>query len=544
MSPTTTTGTQETAETGPGAIAFDPWRRARTTAKQRAHRPLGERLTDLYIQAFSLAVIVSVAASLLQFTSTTTTGVTSSWLHHALIPAAAGLPGPAAAALGALCLAALGVWVLLATGPIAASRADLVWGFQLPVDRTPFLRRALTGVLARGTLAAALTAAATVLLVLTTTGPAWALLPVALTITALGPAVAAAAVITQARSTPHDDGHRLTRALPWAVAGTLLGGAVYGLLSHFLAQAPASWALDLAVLTGTPGLVPAAVAALAATAMVIVVHRRARRAVTELDWPQLEAGGGSAMVFRAAAATFDLQDLYRALIPLPQTDHHPSPLVPSRPSRPWIALWRAETTGWLRLSGPLPLWLATLGVVLMVATAPGAGTVAALGVVLSVTALLAADLTASATRASALTPDVEAVLPVSATAAQAARLLTPCLAMALWAAIALGVLGALTATPQLALAGALAGVGLGATAVTGARRPPLDWSGAVIMTDSGAIPIGVISQLTAAHTCGVLVLVPALIALTTGTVTLPLLGVQALLSSGALAWALRRPRTP
>jgi len=540
VSSTAPTGTPETAGAGSGATPFDPWRTARTAARRRAHRPLGERLTDLYIRIFSLAVAGSVAVSLMQSTGARTAGGTTSWLHRPLVDGASGLPGSAAAVLGALCLAALGLWVLLATGPVAATRADLVWGFQLPVDRTPFLRRALTGVLARGTLAAGFVAASTTLVLLTSTGPTWALIPMALTITAIGPAVSAAAALAQARSAPHDHGRGLTRVLPWVAAGILWGGALYGLLAHHLAGAPTSPVPDGAALGGALG--PSVGPVLAVAALVVVLHRRARRAVTGMRWPQLEAGGGSAMVFRAAAATFDLQDLYRALIRLPHTDHRPSALAPSRPVRPWVALWRAETTGWLRLSGPFPLWLAALGAALMTATVPGAGTGTGLGVALTVTALLAADLAASATRASALTPDVEAVLPVSAPTARAARLLTPCLAMALWGALALGALGALGAlsgTALPALPGALAGLGLGATAVTGARRPPLDWSGAVVMTDSGAIPVGVISQLTAAHTCGLLVLVPALVALLAGTVTLPLLGAQALLSAAAVAWALR-----
>lgn len=362
--------------------------------------------------------------------------------------------------------------------------------------------------------------------------------------TAIGPAVAAAAALAQARTAPHDHGRRLTRLLPWAVATALLGGAAYSLVAHHLPGAHGSLVLDPTTAGRALGPAAAVAAALSATGMVLVLRQRARRAVTGLDWPQLEAGGGSAMVFKAAAATFDLQDLYRALIQLPHTDHRPSRLIPSRPARPWVALWRAETTGWLRLSGPFPLWLAALGAVLMIATVPGAGTVTALSAALVVTALLAADLAAAATRASALTPDVEAILPISTTAAQAARLLTPCLAMALWGALALGTLGALTGTALLPPVGALAGLGLGATAVTGARRPPLDWSGAVIMTDSGALPIGVISQLTAAHTCGLLVLVPTLIALIAGSTTLPLLLLQGLLRVGAITWALHRPRTP
>ena len=64
------------------------------------------------------------------------------------------------------------------------------------------------------------------------------------------------------------------------------------------------------------------------------------------------------------------------------------------------------------------------------------------------------------------------------------------------------------------------------------------------MTDAGLVPIGVISQLTAAHTLGLLVLVPAVLALITGTVTWPLLGTQALFSAGAIYAAMRRPSTP
>ncbi|MBD2763591.1 hypothetical protein IEE92_13760 [Kocuria sp. cx-116] len=90
----------------------------------------------------------------------------------------------------------------------------------------------------------------------------------------------------------------------------------------------------------------------------------------------------------------------------------------------------------------------------------------------------------------------------------------------------------------------LAGIGLGATAVIGARRAPLDWSGAVIMNDAGLVPIGVISQLTAVHALGLLVLIPAVLALITGTVTWPLLGTQTLFSTGAIYAAMCRPSTP
>lgn len=137
MNPTTTPGAA-VDQLAHGTTVFDPWASARATAKPRTHRPLGERLTDLYIRFFSLAVIAAITASLLQHPSTPTAAGTS-WLHQALIPGGTGLPVLVVLGLGVLALGALGVWVLLASGPVAADRAELVWGFQLPVDRRPFL---------------------------------------------------------------------------------------------------------------------------------------------------------------------------------------------------------------------------------------------------------------------------------------------------------------------------------------------------------------------------------------------------------------------
>lgn len=540
MNPTTTPGAAADQLTHDTTV-FDPWASARATAKPRTHRPLGERLTDLYIRFFSLAVIAAITASLLHHPSTPTAAGTS-WLHQALIPGGTGLPAPAALGLGVLALGALGVWVLLATGPVAADRAELVWGFQLPVDRRPFLHRALRQVLTRGAVSGALISAAIAAAVVLSTGPTWALLPLTLTVTAVGPAVSGAAAIFQARSAPREGGSSLTGWLPWVVASCLVAGAGWGLLIYRATDdtvavdgAVAWWVLDPVLALG---------AAAVALVLLGITVAGARRAVEGLGWAQLEAGNGHATVVRAAAATFDLQDLYRALTPLPRSGRRGLLLVPHRPTRPWIVLWRAEATGWLRLPGPFPLWTATAGAMLMIATTPGWGTPAVVVPALVITALIAADLAAAVTRITALTPEVETILPISTTAARIARALTPCLAMAVWTALVLGVLGALAGTTPLAALGSLTGIGLGATAVIGARRAPLDWSGAVIMTDSGLVPIGVISQLTAAHTLGLLVLVPTVLALITGTVTWPLLGTQALFSAGAVYAVMRRPSAP
>ena len=540
MNPATTPGAAAD-QLEHGTTVFDPWASARATAKPRTHRPLGERLTDLYIRFFSLAVIAAITASLLQHPSTPT-AAGASWLHQALIPGGTGLPVLVVLGLGVLALGALGVWVLLASGPVAADRAELVWGFQLPVDRRPFLHRALRQVLARGAVAGALVSAAMAAAVVLSTGPTWTLLPLALTVTAVGAAVSGAAVIFQARSAPRDGGSPLTGALPWVVAGCLVAGAGGGLLTYRAREGTA--AVDGAILGRV--LDPAPMLGAAAVALVLlgITVTQARRAVEGLGWAQLEAGNGHATVVRAAAATFDLQDLYRALTPLPRSIRRGFLLVLHRPTRPWVALWRAETTGWLRLPGPFPLWAGAAGAMLMIATTPGWGTPTVVVPALVITALIAADSAAAATRITALTPEVETILPISATAARLARALTPCLAMVVWTGVVLGVLGILSGTAPLAVLGALAGIGLGATAIIGARRAPLDWSGAVIMTDAGLVPIGVISQLTAAHTLGLLVLVPAVLALITGTVTWPLLGTQTLFSAGAIYVAMRRPSTP
>ncbi|MGG7655474.1 DUF6297 family protein [Kocuria rosea] len=524
-----------------GATAFEPWASARATAKPRTRRPLGERLTDLYIHFFSLAVIAAITASLLQHSSTPTAAGTS-WVHQALIPGGTGLPVLVVLVLGVFALGALGVWVLLASGPVAAGRAELVWGFQLPVDRRPFLHRALTGVLVRGAVTGAVVCAVMAVAVVLSTGPTWALLPLVLTVTAVGAGVSGAAVIFQSRSAPREGGSPLTGVLPWVVAACLVTGAGGGLLTDRATDNAA--AVDGGVLGWMLDPAPALGAAAVALVLLGITVVRARRAVYGLGWEQLEAGNGHATVVRAAAATFDLQDLYRALTPLPRSTRRNLVLVPHRPTRPWVALWRAETVGWLRLPGSFPLWTAAAGAMLMIAATPGWGTPAVVVPALVITALVAADLAAAATRITALTPEVETILPISATAARLARVLTPCLAMAAWAALVLGVLGVLTGTTSLVALGALTGIGLGATAVVGARRPPLDWSGAVIMTDAGVVPIGVISQLTTAHTLGLLVLVPAVLALIMGTVTWPLLGTQALFSAGAIYVAMRHPSTP
>ena len=519
---------------------FDPWRTARTAAKRRIRRSFRERLSDLYIRLFSLVVVGSVAASVLQLANAESSDGTP-WLQRALIDNTAGLPASVALILIIIAFAGFGVWALLATGPIAASRADLIWGFQLPVDRSPYLRRAFNGVLFRGLLSGVMMSAMVLLAVISIAGPSWSTLPLFVAVAASGPVVSALAVLAQTRTTPLGQGHTHSRFMPWAVCLVILSGAVYGLLTYR--------GLDGTVTTGpaasaagwVPGWSLSLLVAFVTVALLVVVLRKARRGVTQLDWPQLEAGAGHAIIFRAAAATFDIQDLYRALIRLPHQNLRPTILSPRGPVRPWVAMWRAETTGWLRLIGPFPLWLATLGAVLMVATAPGWGTVAVLIPALVVTALLAADIAASAPRTSMLTPDLEAVLPISSLVARIVRLATPCALMALWGSISLGAIGVLTGTPLLVLPGALAGVGIGATAVAGARRPPLDWSGAVIMMDSGAIPIGVIVQLTGTHVMGVLILIPTAIAVVTGAL-FPLVCAQAIFSLSAVAWSMHQQR--
>ena len=520
---------------------FDPWQMARNAAKRRTRRPLRERLSDLYIRLFSLVVVGSVAASVIQLANAESSDGTP-WLQRALIDSAAGLPASAALVLAIIASAGFGVWALLSTGPIAASQADLIWGFQLPVDRSPYLRRALNGVLIRGLLSSVVLGVMLLVAVIASGGQGWSPMPVFVAVAACGPTVSALAVLAQTRTTPLDRGHAHIRFLPWVVCLAMLSGAVYGLLTYCGLDGTATTAPAASSAGWVPGWSLSLSLAIVTIGLLLLALRQSYRGVIHLDWPQLEAGAGRGIIFRAAAATLDVQDLYRALIHLPHKILRPAIPGPRGPVRPWVAMWRAETTGWLRLTGPLPLWLATLGAVLMVATVPGWGTAVVLISALVVTALLAADIAASAPRTSMLTPDLEAVLPISSVAARIVRLATPCALMAVWGSIALGTIGALAGTPLLVLLGALAGVGIGATAVAGARRPPLDWSGAVIMTDSGVIPIGVIAQLTSTHLMGMAVLFPTAIAGVVG-VTFPLACAQVIFSLGAIAWSMRQQRT-
>lgn len=509
---------------------FDPWRRVRQITRPRLARPLGERLSEGYITVFYLMVVVAMAGSVLHFTNAQTQP--STFLLDSVVVVSGGIPALPAICLMVMALVLIASWGLLTIGPVSASRADLVWGLQLPVDRRPFLRAAVRRILLKALLASSAVAVVVLFAGGAIVGDSATLLSACVLVAAIGPAGAAAAVVVQARSRAEGDTAAVAGIALWSGAVLLLAGAGTGL---------ATMALGIPFpVVGGDSL--AAVAIVAASALAVVAaacvgSALALRSVRGLGWPQLAASGGHHLVVRAAASSLDAQAVYRSLTRAPSRRRRASAMLRSAVSGPWTAVVAAEALSWWRIPGALSLWLSTLGLGLLLPTVSGWGAPVVLLTVVVVLGLLAADCAASATRASALSPDLEAVLPISAGSARIARLVHPCALMAVWMTVTLGVLSLLTGLPVLLAMAPLAGIGVGATATAGARQPPINWAGSMVLTELGPVPVGAINQMTAAHRSGVIVLVPVATVLLGAGGWVPL-AVQAVATGAMVIWAL------
>lgn len=519
-------------------VPFDPWLKVHRLSRRRTAQPWTHRLEDIYTQVFSVAVAVTVAASVVRFSQATFAG--TAHLFQPILDTDGGIPAWCALGISGVAGVGLMLWMLLSTGPVGASRAELIWGFQLPVDRRPFLRRRLRSALGRASLLSACAAAGATVIAWAAVGPSWNWVPLMVVLLSAGPVIAALAV--RAQGHPHDqslgpvseDGGLRSR-LPWVVASVLMLGAVAG--ATWLWLPGTGPALQIAEL----GPVSTGVAVLLASATAVGTIRRAIPSVESLGWKDLASGGGRSDVAQAARLSLDVQEIYRSLM-------HPAGirsggwLVPGTAQRAGVALARAEVLTWIRLSGPLPLWGSTAAAAVLYVAVPAWSAPLLVSAVVTVLMLVAGDLAASSARVTALNPHVEDVLPVSRRSARLIRTLVPCAVMALWGTMVFGFLGVLWQQPELMLLGALAAFGVGATSTAGARRPPVDWAGATVMTDAGPVPIGVASQIAGAHMAAVAVCVPVLAALLSSGPVMLLLGLQLLHTLVGLGWSLVKQR--
>lgn len=503
-------------------------------------------MEDIYTQVFSLLVALAIAASFVHFGGTTFPGMAH--LFTPVLPTTGGMPVWLALAITTTAGLCVVVWVLRSAGPLGASKAELIWGFQLPVDREPFLRRRLRSLVLRsGMVTVVLGIIGAVLAWASVGGGSLSWTPLVIAVALAGPLVSALAAIGQTSSSmrgrlkaqPRPHGSRLLHT----AALLLLAGAALGatwrriplpVSSAGLMLDPASWGLWPGVL----GLIVMSVVLI----LTVVALRTAASAVQTLTWPDVETAGGRSLMVQAAHTSLDIQEIYRSLMRPARRGLPVHWLLPAQPARPWTVLVRAEAISWLRLDAALPLWVATIGGAALVTTVSQWSAPLLLGAITAILMLLAGDLSASAARTLSLNPYVEEVLPVGTWAAHVARTLVPCAVMTVWGLLVFGVIAAVWGHPVLVGVGVLAALGVGATATAGARRPPVDWAGATVMTDAGPVPVGVITQIAGAHVAGLVVSIPTLVALAVVGTPWIFMCLQAVQTLIAIGWSLRQQR--
>lgn len=482
------------------------------TARSRGDAGIGELLGDVYYALITTAIGIGVAL-----------GVVNT-MRDALPPApAVPPPGPDLSLPSLAALAVLGlVGVLLSLagrlGPVGVGGAEATWWLGLPVDRRGLLRPvAIRLPLLAGALSA-------VLLALLDLGlPTQASQPLGrvLRVGAVGGLGAAALVLLAGVGQSLGAVRRRI-----AAAGNVLIGLVPVL---GLAGAYAGWRLD-----DVPAPAPALLLALGV--LVVGAAVTLDRRLARIPARDLRDSGSVASQAVGAVVSLDSRELGRAL-----TDG----AAPTR--RRWSARF-----GWVRSPG-IALVAADLAVlrrsprhvVQVVAAACVPALVvgvhqlaqpAVLAPALVVAGYIAMVATAEGARRAEMVPVLDRLLPLSAGRVRQLRMVVPGAVMVVWSLVAFAAVARLEGdlTSWLALGVLSAPVWAGA-AVRSAYRPSPDWSGPLVSTPAGALPVGVGGVLARGPDAVILGLIPVLIAIVLGFVTPPLLLVQVAISAIVLA---------
>ncbi|MBD8079263.1 DUF6297 family protein [Cellulosimicrobium arenosum] len=405
-------------------------------------------------------------------------------------------------------------------GPAGVGTAGVHWWLPTPADRHGLLVVSIGRATGGGVVAGAVGGAAAGLLA--AAGPTGVLTG------ALVGAPAAVAVVALTGLAQH----RGSRAA--VVVGDALVACVPVL---GLALVATGWHLPVPAPSPT---VTALVVALAVLAVVLVVVWWTR--VDRLRLPVLAARSSGSDRLGAALLSVDPRDLGRAL----DAGAHPRRPLHGRTFRavrgPRGALVAADAVLLVRTSSS---WTQLLGVVALLVLAHQVPVLAAgpgLALVVALAGMRAAGLGAGGARHAEMVPALDASLPLSARAVRAVRLVVPAATGAL--ALVAGIVPVALATGSagwLVLA-ALGGVGCGASAVRGALRPEPDWSGPLLATPMGALPVNAAAVARQGPDLLLLSLLPFTIAALLGAVTPVLVVVQALAAAAAVAIATRVPR--
>lgn len=469
---------------GPGTSARELRAVVRRAGRRASGKGLGDVLGDLYTAVFAV-VLAGVVLSGSRGTIGDLGGVRS--LDQPV--GGSGVPAPLLAVAGLLLVLGGATGLLARLGPLALGPGPSAWWLPLPVDR----RALLAPVVLRRALVAGLGAAAAATCVVLWTlasrsGEGSAGLGVGASAALVLLAAGAATALTAAAG--------LLQAARGAARPLVLVGDAMALLAPVLVlvvgvtgpQAVPGWLVGR--WSTAPLAVCAAVAAGLAVVATVVLSRRAGR----VPGASLAAAGSLGAQVAGAGMLLDTRALGRALA---DPERRPRPGRGVRWTRtplvrgPASALAAADALAVLRTPRRVvtPLVLAVVPA--------GAGAVSGDSRLLVLLAVgvcgyAAATVLAEPVRLRVLLPALDAVLPLSAGAAAAAHLAV----LVALTTVATGVMGAALAVlaPGALPAGLVAATGpaLAATAMRGASRPEPDWSGPVVASPMGSIPVGAV----------------------------------------------------
>jgi hypothetical protein len=423
------------------------------------------------------------------------------------------LPGGLTSAAVAVALAAGLVALLARLGPVSATPATATWWLSLPAGRRGLLRGELRRVVLLVAAAALVVGVPVVLTVASTL--AGVLLGLAggalLAVGAVGVLVVrqssgalqrgpgiAGAVTVLALVGPASVGCAAAAAggtVPWTAAGALSTPVTAGLLAVLVVNS-------------------------------VVALLAADRRLERLPAGALRASGEAVQYATASALSLDTRELGRALRTTVRRPRH-------RRSWRWVHRpWQAVVAGDLAVLGRSPArWGQLLaGGALPVLAARTQG-LAELPALVAVAVVLgwgsAAVALGEPSRRAAAAPAADRSLPMAAEEVVRARALVPVLVLAVVCGLSALLVGQGTGVPLgwLALGAAAAPAWAGA-AVRAGYRPDLDWSGPVLSSPMGAVPVGVSTTLVRGPDVGVLGTAPVALALLLGTVPPVLVAVQ------------------
>lgn len=482
------------------------------TGRTRGNAGIGTLLGDVYYALITTAIGVAMAL-----------GVVNAMRDSLPPEPAVPVPGPDLSVPSLAALAVLGlVGVLLSLagrlGPVGVGGAEATWWLSLPVDRRGLLRPAAVRL---PLLAGAVGAIVLALIDLGLPVEGSVSVSRAFRVGAVGGLGAAALVLLAGIGQSLGAVRRRIAAV-----GNLLIALVpiLALLGAF-----AGWRLDD---------IPAPAAAIIPALAVVVVAAAAAldRRLARIPAKDLRDSGSVSSQAVGAVVSLDSRELGRAL-----TDG----AAPSRRRRAARFRWVTSADTAL-VAADLAVFVRSPRHVLQVVAAAcvpavvvGVHQLANPGILVAgfvISGYIAMVATAEGSRRAEMAPILDRLLPLSAARTRQLRMIVPAAVMLAWSLAAFGAVASLQGGlgGWLLLAALSTPVWAGA-AVRSAYRPSPDWSGPLVSTPAGALPVGIGGVLARGPDVVVLGLVPVLIAIVLGFVVTPVLVGQIVTSAIALA---------